>query len=310
MRWSNIAQQPPFVGRRDDLAVVEDSWTAVAAGAGRAVFVGGEPGAGKSRLVAEAAYALYGIQATVLLGSCVAELGAPYEPFDEPVRALLPAIREGQIPLEDRGTSGDKPPLDLLSAVAGRGHAEPDTPERGYRRGLYDAVVSAFRSAAAQAPLVLVLEDLQWAGATAVELLGYLVEHTTGSRILVLATYRTSAPDRSRSLGEAIAGMHRLDGVRRLDLSPLTTDDIAEYLSRQAAVPDRQVRRTAALLREQTGGNPFFLRELWHDLSGRGGRPGLHPGRLRRPGVGQGCAGASAEASSPRSISRSSSAPP
>jgi DNA-binding CsgD family transcriptional regulator len=283
MRWNNLGQQPPFVGRRDDLAVLEASWTAVAAGAGRTIFVGGEPGAGKSRLVAEAAHVLYGLQATVLLGSCVAELGAPYEPFDEPIRALLPGIRQGQIPLEDGGASGGMPPLDLLCTVTGRRNAEPDAPERGDRRGLFDAVVAAFCSAAAQAPVVLVLEDLQWAGATPVQLLKYLVEHTTGSRILVLATHRTSAPDRSRSLGEAIAGMHRLDGVRRLDLSPLTTDDIAEYLSRQVAVPDRPVRRAAALLREQTGGNPFFLRELWHDLAARGGLAGLHPGAFTAP---------------------------
>ena len=283
MRWSNPGQQPPFVGRGGDLAVLEDSWAAVVAGAGRAVFVGGEAGAGKSRLVAEAAHDLYDKQATVLLGSCVDELGAPYEPFDEPVRALLPAIRQGQIPVEEWGASGDRPPLDLLATVAGRGDAEPAALERGHRRAVHDAVTAAFSGAAAQAPLVLVLEDLHWAGATAVQLLRHLVERTTGSRILVLATHRTSAPDRSRSLSEAIAGLHSLDGVRRLDLSPLTTDDIAEYLSRQALVPDRQVRRAAALLREQTGGNPFFLRELWRDLAGRGGLADIRPGTFTAP---------------------------
>jgi len=283
MRWSNPDQQPPFVGRRDDLAVLENSWTAAAAGAGRAVFVGGEPGAGKSRLVAEAVQGMYGKQATVLVGSCVAELGAPFEPFDEPVRALLPAIRQGQISLEDWGVSADEQPLALLSAVAGRRDAETAAAERGGRRGLYDAVVAAFRGAAAQAPLVLVLEDLQWAGAAAVQLLRYLLERTTGSRILVLATLRTSAPDRSKSLDEAIAGLHRLDGVRRLDLSPLTTDDIVEYLSCQASVPDRQVRGAAARLREHTGGNPFFLRELWRDLAGHGGLGSIRPGALAAP---------------------------
>src|SRR5262245_34030327 len=80
IRWGSPGQLPPFVGRRDDLAVLEEAWAAVLAGAGRAVFVGGEPGGGKSRLVAEAAQVLHGQQATILLGSCVAELGAPYEP--------------------------------------------------------------------------------------------------------------------------------------------------------------------------------------------------------------------------------------
>lgn len=131
MRWSNQSQQPPFVGRRDDLAVLEEAWAAVAAGAGRAVFVGGEPGAGKSRLAAEAARILYGQQATVLLGSCVAELSAPYEPFDEPVRVLLPTIRRGHLPLEDWGTAGNELRLELLSAVAGRVQAAPSPLSRG-----------------------------------------------------------------------------------------------------------------------------------------------------------------------------------
>ena len=111
-----------FVGRRDDLAVLQEAWAAVVAGAGRAVFVGGEPGAGKSRLVAEAAQVLYGQQAAILVGSCVAELSAPYEPFDEPVRVLLAAIRRSQIPLEDWGAAGDKLRLSacLLSVGAGQ----------------------------------------------------------------------------------------------------------------------------------------------------------------------------------------------
>jgi DNA-binding CsgD family transcriptional regulator len=283
LRWGNPGWQPPFVGRRDDLAVLEEAWAAVVAGAGRAVFVGGEPGAGKSRLVAEAARVLYGQQATVLVGSCVAELGAPYEPLDEPVRVLVPAVRCGQVPLEDWGAAGDELRLELLSAVAGRVVAASAPAEAGYRRGVYDAVVSAFRGAADVAPLVLVLEDLHWAGETAVELLGYLVERTAGSRVLVLATHRTSGPDRSRSLVEAIAGLHRLDGVRRLDLPPLTTDDIADYLARQVPGPGRQLRGAAALLRGQSGGNPFFLRELWRDLSGRGGLAGLRAGAFAAP---------------------------
>jgi DNA-binding CsgD family transcriptional regulator len=282
-RWSNHGQLPPFVGRRGDLAVLGDAWAAVSAGAGRAVFVGGEPGAGKSRLVAEAAQVLYDQRAMVLLGSCVAELGAPYEPFDEPVRLLLPAIREGKIPVEHWGAAGGEPQLEWLSTVAGQMHAVLADGEPGNRRGLYEAVVAAFRAAADQLPLVLVLEDLQWVGETAMELLTYLVERTAESRILILATHRTSAPDRSKPLGAVIAGLHRLDGVRRLDLSPLTTDDIAEYLA--CFVQDRggQVRRAAALFHEQTGGNPFFLRELWRDLAGCGGLAGIRPGAFAAP---------------------------
>jgi DNA-binding CsgD family transcriptional regulator len=283
IRWGSPGQQPPFVGRRDDLAVLEEAWAAVLAGAGRAVFVGGEPGAGKTRLVAEAARVMYGQQATVLLGSCVAELSAPYEPFDEPVRVLLQAIHQGHILVDNWGSTANELPIELLTAVADRMGTALVSAEAAHRRGLYDAVAAVFRSAADLAPLVLVLEDLHWAGATAVELLGYLVERSAEARILILATHRTSGPDRSQPLGEAIAGLHRLDGVRRLDLSPLSTDDITEYLAHQIRHPGRQLREIAALLREQTGGNPFFLRELWRDLAPPGGLGNVRLGALRAP---------------------------
>jgi len=207
----------------------------------------------------------------VLLGSCVAELGTPYEPFDEPIRLLLPTIRQGKIPLEDWAAAGDEPRLELLSAVAGRTETALADGDPGNRRGLYEAVVAPFRAAANQSPLVLVLEDLQWAGETAVELLRYLVERAAESRILILATHRTSAPDRFRSLGAVIAGLHRLDGVRRLDLSPLTADDIAEYLTCQ--VPDQRHRRTRHCLGAPARGPPPVPTRLGHLAAPQAGYP-------------------------------------
>ncbi|MGH9170065.1 MAG: LuxR C-terminal-related transcriptional regulator [Acidimicrobiales bacterium] len=68
-----------------------------------------------------------------------------------------------------------------------------------------------------------------------------------------------------------MAELHRLEGVGRLDLSGLDTDAIAEYLSLRAGIPLSEARAPAALLRDRTGGNPFFLRELWADLERRGG---------------------------------------
>ena len=131
--------------------------------------------------------------------------------------------------------------------------------------------MDAFRAAAAQRPLVLVLEDLHWAGSTALQLLAYLVEQTADARILLLASHRTTAPDRSRPLAQAIAPLYRLDGVRRLDLAGLDTEDITDYLIRESGVSAGRARACAAVLRDQTGGNPFFLRELWRDLAARGG---------------------------------------
>ncbi|MFC7531993.1 LuxR C-terminal-related transcriptional regulator [Actinoplanes sp. GCM10030250] len=109
---------------------------------------------------------------------------------------------------------------------------------------------------------MLVLEDMHWAGDATVQLLIYLVERLPDARILIILTCRSTAPDRSELLTRQLAQLRRLDGVHQLDLEGMETGDIVEYLGVS--------RRQAADLRERTGGNPFFLRELWRELLARG----------------------------------------
>jgi len=270
VRWARAAH-PAFVGRQAELAAFEDVWSAVTAGARQVVFLGGEPGAGKSRLLAEVSTVLHRHGAAVLLGGCVAEFGPPYQPFVEPVEMLLTLLADGQLPAADAGGPHDRL-VDRLSILSGRRiPSQAGAPEREYRRQLYDAVADACLAVADQCPLVLALEDLQWASPTALQLLTHVVERTAEGRILVLATHRTTAPDRSDALVHAIAQLYRHDGVRRLDLAGLDTEDITDFLVREAGVSAPRARLPAAILRDQTGGNPFFLRELWRDLLARGG---------------------------------------
>jgi DNA-binding CsgD family transcriptional regulator len=90
-------------------------------------------------------------------------------------------------------------------------------------------------------------------------------------RLLVVATFRTTQPDRSEELTTRLAELHRFDGVRRLDLAGLDTEAIAEYVRRTQQLAPASARTAAALLRDKTGGNPFFLTELVNDLEVRGG---------------------------------------
>lgn len=282
-RWS-LDVLPRLVGRHRELAAFEDAWAAVVAGSRQAVFVGGEPGAGKTRLLAEVAVRLHEEGAAVLLGSCVKEFGSPYQPLVEPVGVLHDALAAAGLEADDEQ---ERPGalLDRLATVAARRRKAPQEPgaETEYQWVLYDAVVRALRIAAADRPVVLALEDLHWAGATALNLLSYVIEHTTDERLLVLGTQRTTAPDRSPQLVRTVAQLYRLDGVRRLDLSGLETEDIAQYLVGEAGVSTQRARVAAAVLRDQTGGNPFFLRELWRDLEARGGLGALRSRSFTAP---------------------------
>lgn len=192
-QWQQVARRV-LVGRGRELAALEEAWAAAEAGARQLVLVGGDAGAGKSRLAAEVATALHRAGATVL---------------------------------------------------------------------------------ARNAPIVLILEDLHWTGAGGQQLLTYVVRQTAACRLLILATYRNAPPDRSGALVETIVALQGIDGVRRLDLPPLRSEDIAEFLVREAGMPAGRAGQVAATLHEQIGGNPYFVGELWRDLLARGGLPAL-----------------------------------
>lgn len=271
------------MGRRAEVERLEAVWAAVEDDRRQLVFVGGEPGVGKTRLVAEAAAALRGHGATVLWGACREDLDFPYRPFVAILEQALdqaPPEALGEIP------PGAASPLMRLTAAASRhwpGATVTASGDRESRPVLFDAVLRVLLAVAEQGPLVLVLEDLHWAQEPTLALLSHVAESTAGEQLLVLATRRTTAPDRTDAVTYALADLHRLDGVERIDLVGLSTEDVAEYLSCQAGVSRASARAAAPVLRDQTGGNPFFLQEYWHDLATRGGLAAMRSGSAQAP---------------------------
>jgi DNA-binding CsgD family transcriptional regulator len=280
VRWS-AGVRPAFVGRGRELATVAATWPLVSQGARQVVFIGGEPGVGKSRIVAEAAGELHRRGATVLLGTCMPAVGAPYQPFVEPVGALITAVETGQLGATDGSWQRQ---LESLKIIAGAENTVPQTSvEHQFTRQLFQGCTESFLAAARARPLVLVLEDLHWAGDTALQLLRFLVANSADARTLLLGTLRTTAPDRSAALVSTVAQLYQLDGVHRIDLAGLSTEEITDYLSQVAGVSSRAARGPAAALRDQTAGNPFLLREVWRELSTRGGLGALREIDLRAP---------------------------
>ncbi|MGB0099955.1 MAG: AAA family ATPase [Nocardioides sp.] len=273
-----------FVGRRTELDRLERVWAAVESDRRQVVFVGGEPGVGKTRLVVEVAAALRERDVTVLWGSCREEFNTPYRPF---VAILEQALDQAATEtLRDISPQAAAPLLRLTTAALG-----PWPAAAGFTSGdgdsgpaLVDAVLRVLLAVAEEGPTVLVLEDLHWAPEPTLAMLSHLVESTAGERLLVLGTRRTTAPDRTDAVSFALADLHRLDGVARIDLVGLTTEDVAEFLVREAGVSQSSARAAAPVLRDHTGGNPFFLQEYWYDLASRGGLAAVRSGNAQAPG--------------------------
>lgn len=259
-----------FVGRRAEFERLEEIWAAVTDDHRQAVFVGGEPGVGKTRLVTEASRILDVHGAAVFQGACRADFDIPYRPFVTILEQVLEVVEPDVLQAVPPTVAA---PLLRLTPAAGQywpAAQEAPPGERESRPVLFDAVLQVLVTVADERPVVLVVEDLHWAGEPTLAMLTHVVHSTAGERILLLGTRRTTAPDRTDAVTYALADLHRLDGVHRLDLDGLDTEDVAAYLVAAGATP-AAARAAAPVLRDQTGGNPFFLHEYWQDLAARGG---------------------------------------
>lgn len=273
------SDRQPFVGRRIELGTFDQVWERVLDHDRQTIFVGAEPGGGKTRLVARVAATLSDHGVTVLLGTCTAEHRVPYQPFAEALQRLFEATEAGTLAplLDDKAAE-----LRLLTDTVDR-HVPPDgtAPARDGRedrQALFDAVAELLVDLSRDRPLALVLEDLHWARLPTLNLLAHVVQRSDGAPLLVIGTHRSTPPDRSDTLSATIADLYRIEGTRRIDLGGLDADDITDYLVAESGMARRDALAPAAMLRDQTGGNPFFLRELWRELGGAAG-----PALLRRP---------------------------
>ncbi|MCV7436618.1 AAA family ATPase [Mycobacterium seoulense] len=262
-----LAGRGPFVGRGRELEQLSSAWQASLAGGANAMLIAGEPGVGKTRLAGEWARQAYDLGALVIYGRCDEDLGAPYQPFAEALRSLVPCLGGGGL----RGLRGVEALLtlvpgltDVLPDLAAPTRADPDTE----RYALFDAVVALLTMASASAPVVLILDDLHWAAKPTLLLLRHLLRFGEHARVQIIGTYRSTDLDRSHPLAAMLADLHRDGTANRLALSGLDEDDVTAYVA-EVGYNDEELARALASL---TGGNPFFLIEALRHVDESGGR--------------------------------------
>jgi DNA-binding SARP family transcriptional activator len=223
---------PTIVGRVEERDRVRAALAEVTRGSGAVLVLEGEAGIGKTRL-AEAATAIAAAQGWRSAWSrCADDAGAP---------TLWPWTRL----------------LDQLGAPELRTEGTGD-PDRS-RFALFQDLRERLRAAGAQAPLLVVLDDVQAADATSLQLLTLLARHLDGMRLLVVLTVRTVGEPLRDEVTETLAALAREPRVQRIRLGGLSAPDVRELLT--AYYPDL-VDRLAAQVHERTDGNPFYVVEL------------------------------------------------
>ncbi len=249
-------------GRDREGARLDTAFAAAVAGQGSTLIVGGEAGIGKSRLVGRLATSARERGATVLIGAClpIGSGSIPYAPFVEALRGLARSVEPARLAAL-LGPSRHELER-LLPELAPRSAAMADRPEfdRAGQTRLFEAVLGVVERQARIGPVVVIVEDIQWADDGTRGLLGFLSRHLRGAPVLVLVTLRSDELDRRDPVLTFAAEMERDDWVDRLELRPVKRDDVAAML--RALGRDRVSKEWIDEVLSRSGGNPFFVEQL------------------------------------------------
>ncbi|HET9773186.1 MAG TPA: AAA family ATPase [Acidimicrobiia bacterium] len=256
-----------FVGRGAELEWLDALWRQ-ATGGRRVALIGGEPGVGKTRLAAQVVRTVHAEGATVLTGRCDEALGVPYQPFVEALRQFAGQLTDGDLVSRLGRSVGELAQLapGLIGLVPGVPQPVRSDPETERYR-LFNAVAEWLSAASAERPLLLVLDDLQWATPPTLLLLRHVAYSQDPMRLLIVGTYRDTELGRGNPLVELLADLHRQDGVERRSLGGLDAEAVADYVSATVGRDlDERMQSLARLIHSETEGNPFFVGEMLRHL--------------------------------------------
>ena len=255
-----------FVGRHDEMSQLKAALESALSGRGSIVMLVGEPGIGKSRLAKE--FAVYaGLRgAQVLSGRCYeSEASIPYLPLMDALRQYVVSRPEAE--LRQELGAGAPEIATFISEIRQR---LPDTPEappmedESDRLRMFESVASFLRNAARAAPLILLLDDLQWSDRPSLLLLQYLARGIATERIMILGCYSDVEVEESDALSETLAALRREQFFQRVLVRGLPKEDVLALMSTlgEQEVPADFVK---AIYRE-TEGNPLFVEEILKHL--------------------------------------------
>ena len=248
---------PALVGRRSELAAIDAAREHLDRTGARVVLVTGDAGIGKTRLAAEAAERALADGALVLYGRCDEHVAVALQPFREALHGLRDTLDTPEL-------ATVLPEVEREDSAIGQGE---EGRSRAATHGAATVLAASLAELADRRPVVLVLDDLQWATPSTIATVRPLLRHGRDRAVLVLALSR---PDPGSQIDMLVAELRRERALDVVPLDGLPVEDVAVLLDREEA---SDVDPTDA--RDATGGNPYLLAELArHHRDGGTGIPG------------------------------------
>jgi len=251
-----------FVGRQKEMGDLKAALEDALSGRGRLIMLVGEPGIGKSRTAQElCTYAgLRGAQ--VLWGRSYEEQGVPpYWPWVQAIRSYVRERDPEQLRSDMGAGAADIAEVvsDVRDHLPGLPPAPQLEPEQARFR-LFDSITAFFKTASQRQPLVLVLDDLNWADQPSLMLLQFVARELGGARLLIIGTYRDMELSRQHPLAEALGELTRERLFQRVLLRGLTQEDVGRFIEMTSG--NNPPLGLVEAVHSQTEGNPLFVTEV------------------------------------------------
>lgn len=259
-----------LVGRDLEFTQAKTLWMQAISGTGSdpVLLISGEPGVGKTPLLREIKAFAEIAGGKIVQGECYAEGGTPYAPLAQIIRAALDA--QGTPP--PGGRKNTKLPAALLAdliAIAPdlRLHfpnivPNPSLEPQAEQARLFESFVALCMQLAVEEPLLMVVEDLQWADGSSLHLLRHLARRARTARIqmLIVMTYREGVLAENPLLNNVVMDLQRERLAARIKLTRF--DRSGTRLVLQAILDGEIAEDLVDAVYHETEGNQFFIDEL------------------------------------------------
>ena len=269
---ANFPTLLPFVGRESEMERVSAWWSRAARGHGGLSLVGGEAGVGKSRLARQIALLVESQGGRVLIGRTSPDETRPYQAIVEALQSALPLLAAQNRDLLNLAIlSTLLPELKTRQSLP----SLPSLEAERERLRLFNAVAGSLEQLAAPRPLLLILEDLHWAGEATAALVEFLARRTAGCPVLILGTYRDEETPRLHPLRQLRRRLQNDLTIEHLALSRLSPEAVYCLLTSlpvESLPVDSEPPALSARLYHESEGNPLFIELLMQNWR-EGGLP-------------------------------------
>ena len=251
-----------FVGRSEEMLELTVGLDEAIVGQGQIFFISGDPGSGKTRLAEELRTAARLRNMNVFGAKCFEGEGAPaFWPWVQIIRALSKEYTAEQLLHLMGSGAADIVQLDpdirqLLPDLPAPSKLDPEHA----RFRLFDGITRFVRAAVAERPLLLILDDIQWADESSLKLLEFMASHTRDASLVVLGTHRNLEADIRHPLLRMLGTLSRQPNCHRIPLCGLPQRPVGELIAAMSGL--KPTTSFVTSLWKKTDGNPFFVCEI------------------------------------------------